>query len=169
MSQHDAFPVRPQDTSGTSPGEEWTSRALELLKEGRKVMRLRPEPAVSEAARGMPAVMQALIEEDRPMSPSELARKSGLSDARIANILRALEKRGYVERRGCEHDRRRVEVLVTEKGRDVEARHFEEALDIIARFLEELGPEDTEALVRVTRRVGEVMEARRAEGRQVRL
>ena len=167
MTQHDAFSGLMRDASASSPSEEWLARALELLREGRKVMSLRPEPTVSEATRGMPAVMQALIEEGHPMSPSELARKAGVSDARIANTLRALEKRGYVERRGCEHDRRRVEVLVTEKGYEVASKHFEECLDLIARFLEELGPEDTESLVRVVGRIGEVMEARRAEGRQV--
>ena len=167
MTQHDAFSGLMRDASATPPSEEWLARALELLREGRKVMSLRPEPTVSEATRGMPAVMQVLIEEGHPMSPSELARKAGVSDARIANTLRALEKRGYVERRGCEHDRRRVEVLVTEKGYEVASKHFEECLDLIARFLEELGPEDTESLVHVVGRIGEVMEARRAEGRQV--
>lgn len=56
---------------------------------------------------------------------------------------------------------------MTEKGYEVASKHFEECLDLIARFLEELGPEDTESLVHVVGRIGEVMEARRAEGRQV--
>lgn len=50
------------------------------------------------------------------LTPSELADRALASSARIANILRALEAKGWVEREHSKTDRRRVHVIVTDKG-----------------------------------------------------
>lgn len=146
---------------------EWRELATELLEVGAQMSRMRPEHKVSDAARGMPVVMRTLFEAKGPMSPGELARSVGVSDARIANTLRALEERGLVERRASEHDRRRVEVSLTELGREEARERGEEFLDIVGSFLQEMGEEDARDLLRIFGRIRDVMISRRAEGRQV--
>lgn len=147
--------------------EELRALARELFAQGAQMMRLRPNVDVRDSVRGLPAVMTALCETDEPLSPSELARITGVSDARIANILRVLEERGCVLRRASVGDRRRVEVLATERGRAEESRRRAAGERFVMEFLDELGIDDARDLVRVISRVNEVMVDRRAEGRDV--
>lgn len=146
---------------------EYRLWARELLKLSVDMRRQRPAPEISQGMRGMPMVMRVLLDADGPPSPGQIARAAGVTDARIANTLRALEQRGYIRREPSEHDRRRVEVIVTEEGRRRASEHFDELLDLVGGFLEELGERDTRDLIRILGHIGQVMEARRREGRQV--
>ena len=69
-----------------------------------------------QALGGEMAVMRALMRAGGSLTPSELADRAWVSSARIANILRALEAKGWVEREHSKTDRRRVHVTVTDKG-----------------------------------------------------
>lgn len=146
---------------------EYRLWARELLKLSADMRRLRPTTEISQGMRGMPMVMRVLLDADGPLSPGQIARAAGVTDARIANTLRALEQRGYIRREPSEHDRRRVEVIVTEEGRRRASEHFDELLDMVGGFLEELGERDTHDLIRILGHIEQVMEARRREGRQV--
>ena len=161
-SENDEREARGAENDGY---REWTR---ELLRFGNDIGRMRPAPELSSNMRGMPMVMRALLVAKAPMSPSELARAAGVTDARIANILRTLEQKGLVTRTPAEHDRRRVEVSVTEKGREVSRRHFDEALVMVEDFLREMGEQDARDFVRVVGRVRDVMATRREEGREFR-
>lgn len=145
--------------------EELSSLAAQLFDEGARMMRLRPNVQVSDAVRGLPAVLTALCEVEVPLTAGDLARLTGLTSARIANILKALEAKGFIERRTAADDRRRVEVMATPLGREEEASRRKMGERFVMEFLDELGLEDARDLVRVLRRVNEVMVDRRAEGR----
>ena len=104
------------------------------------------------------AVMRALMLAGGSLTPSELADRAWVSSARIANILRALEGKGWVEREHSKTDRRRVHVTVTDKGRqdlEIKRREFE---DRTAAFLEQLGETDTQEMVRLLRRANEIID-----------
>ena len=158
---------------GAKPGpatpepDEFHALARELMARGCRFARFRPQHDVSASIRGLPAIMQVLLEADGPVSPGELARRTGVSDARVANALRTLEERGFVERRAAREDRRRVEVTLAEAGREDIARHSSEAERHVADLLREMGPDDARDLVRVFGRALEVMARRRREGRQM--
>jgi len=137
------------------------------MAQGCRFARFRPQHDVSASTRGLPAIMRVLLEADGPVSPGELARRTGVSDARVANALRTLEERGFVERRAAREDRRRVEVTLAEAGREDIARHSSEAERHVADLLREMGPDDARDLVRVFGRALEVMARRRREGRQM--
>ena len=145
--------------------EELRALSARLFEEGVRMMRLKPMPRIRDSVRGLPEVMRILCMSGRPMSPSELARKSGVTDARIANILKALESRGLIERRPGEHDRRRVVVSVTDYGRAQERARAQEGSRFLIDFLSELGLDDARELVRIIARVNEVIERRHEEGR----
>ena len=102
--------------------------------------------------------MAALMLAGGSLTPSELADRAWVSSARIANILRALETKGWVEREHSKTDRRRVHVTVTDKGRqdiEIKRREFE---DRAAAFLEQLGETDTQEMVRLLRRANEIID-----------
>ena len=101
-----------------------------------------------QALGGEMAVMRALMRAGGSLTPS----------ARIANILRALEAKGWVEREHSKTDRRRVHVTVTDKGFqviEIKRREFE---DRTAAFLEQLGETDTQEMVRLLRRANEIID-----------
>lgn len=111
-----------------------------------------------KALGGEMAVMRALILAGGSLTPSELADRAWVSSARIANILRALEAKGWVEREHSKTDRRRVHVTVTDKGfhdLEIKRREFE---DRTAAFLEQLGETDTQEMVRLLRRFNEIID-----------
>lgn len=111
-----------------------------------------------KALGGEMAVMRALMLAGGSLTPSELADRAWVSSARIANILRALEAKGWVEREHSKTDRRRVHVTVTERGRldlEIKRREFE---DRAAAFLEQLGEADTNELVRLLRRTNQIID-----------
>ena len=101
---------------------------------------------------------KALMLAGGSLTPSELADRAWVSSARIANILRALEAKGWVEREHSKTDRRRVHVTVTDKGfqdLEIKRREFEERT---AAFLEQLGETDTQEMVRLLRRANEIID-----------
>lgn len=111
-----------------------------------------------KALGGEMAVMRALMRAGGSLTPGELADRAWVSSARIANILRALEAKGWIERKHSKTDRRRVHVTVTDKGRqdlEIKRREFE---DRAAAFLEQLGEEDTNELVRLLRRTNQIID-----------
>ena len=113
---------------------------------------------VDQAMSGEMAVMRALMLAGGSLTPSELANRAWVSSARIANILRTLEAKGWVEREHSKTDRRRVHVTVTDKGRqdlEIKRREFE---DRTAAFLEQLGETDTQEMVRLLRRLNEIID-----------
>ena len=147
--------------------EELGRLSTRLFEEGVRMMRLKPMPRMRDSVRGLPEVMRILCRSERPMSPGELARVSGVTDARIANILKVLESRGLIERRPGERDRRRVVVSVTDYGRAQERVRAQEGRRFLIDFLSELGLDDARELVRLLARVNEVIERRREEGRDL--
>ena len=144
--------------------DEFRALARRLTAQGFELSTLRPHYEATSSLRGMPAVMRVLMEEGGPVSPGEIARRTGVTDARIANALRALEERGLVERHPSEHDRRRVEVSLTDAGRESVRDHARGAARFVTGFLVELGLDDARDLVRLLDRMLEVIRARRARG-----
>ena len=152
-------------TEGVEPPDDlYRELAKRLARQGVELGRLRPAHELSASTRGLPAVMGALVEAPGPLSPGELARKTGVTDARIANALRVLEARGLVRRSPSPVDRRRVEVTLTDLGRAFVHDHTLAAERLIADFLSELGEDDARDLVRLLDRVLEVLHGRRERG-----
>ncbi len=91
-------------------------------------------------------------------SPSDLSRFFQISTARVANILRGLERRGWIERRPAGGDGRRITVTITEAGQAVADEHTARMRRDIRRLLEALGDKDAETLLRLVRRLAELLQ-----------
>lgn len=118
---------------------------------------------MDNAMGGEMAVMRALLLAGGILTPSELADRAWVSNARVANILKALEQKGWIEREHSKEDRRRVIVTITDKGRadiDIKRREFEGRT---AAFLEQLGEEDTRDMVRLLRRTNQIIDSNHKE------
>lgn len=111
-----------------------------------------------QALSGEMAVMRALMLAGGSLTPSELADRAWVSSARIVNILRALEAKGWIVREHSTTDRRRVHVTVTDKGRQGVETKRRELEDRTAAFLEQLGEADTQEMVRLLRRANQIID-----------
>ena len=70
-----------------------------------------------------------------PLSPGQLARRQRVTPAVITGLLDRLEQRGYVRREADPEDRRRLRLVLTERGQEV-SQEVRQALaaDIAAQF-----------------------------------
>lgn len=119
-----------------------------------------------EGRGGEVAVLRALVIAGGTLTPSELADRAWVSNARVANILRALEHKGLVERKHSQNDRRRVNVSLTQAGEaEIQAkqRDFENHAEA---FLEQLGEEDTQEMVRLLRRANQIIDKNHERSRE---
>ena len=122
------------------------SDGSEMLEVLRKFYYMRTPMQLLGFVQGEKRVLTFLKNSGGDVLPGNIAASLDMTAARIAGILRSLEKKGMILRREDENDRRRVLVNITESGAEY-IRLGEEALrkklDETARVL---GKEKTEAL-----------------------
>lgn len=106
-----------------------------------------------QLAYGESLALLLLLRHGAPVHPRELSREMDVSTARVAAVLKHLESRGLLHRSPDDRDSRQVQVTLTEAGRqEILARHAA-VTGSFAAMLEALGPEDTEALLRIARKL----------------
>lgn len=75
--------------------------------------------------------------------PSEIAKYTNTSTARVATILNNLEEKHMITREISRTDRRKILVAITDKGRRRAVEIKQEGCSKIARIFEEMGEEKT--------------------------
>lgn len=88
-------------------------------------------------------IKNAQMEKHPISSPSELSDNLGISRPNMTGILNSLEKKGYLTRELCPDDRRKLLIVLTEKGEKVACEKFEAFWDIIQYVSDRLGPEES--------------------------
>ncbi|HIW74755.1 MAG TPA: MarR family transcriptional regulator [Firmicutes bacterium] len=108
---------------------------------------------LSALERGTFSALNYLAAHREGVHPKELSEKMGISSARVAALLNHMEREGLAARTTDPGDHRQILVLVTEAGERLNRDRTEEAVDIMARAFEELGPEEAEAFLRINRKL----------------
>ena len=90
-----------------------------------------------------------LVLHENAAYPKELSRGMAVSSARVAALLNHLERQGLIRRAPDPADSRQVIVSLTEAGLMEIRRKREEIIQAAMQILEELGPEDAKALLRI--------------------
>lgn len=94
------------------------------------------------------------------LTPTQIAERSYLSSARTANVLRALESKGWIRREHDTADRRRVTVTLTETGEEERARRRDQMDAEAGEFLRQLGAHDASEAIRILKRCNEILSTR---------
>lgn len=94
------------------------------------------------------------------LTPTQIAEHSYLSSARTANVLRALESKGWIRREHDTADRRRVTVTFTEAGEEERARRRAQMDAEAGEFLRQLGAQDASEAIRILKRCNEILNTR---------
>ncbi len=151
-----------------APTDEQRALAHELFEQFAHLGHL-VKPNVRNASHGAMSVVRTLhladVAGEEPLTPSVIAERSRLTPARVANVLRALEKKGWVRREHATDDRRRVTVTLTETGEAERARRRSEVEEQAAVFFSRLGNEDAREAVRILTRCTEILQEAQGEER----
>ena len=111
---------------------------------------------VSEIARGEGAVLIYLMDGHEGANASEISQQFDINSSRVAAVLNALSKKGYIQRVVDAQDKRKIKVFITEQGRVFAQQRREEIEDYFQKMLEILGEEDTKEYLRLCCKVNQI-------------
>lgn len=112
---------------------------------------------VEESQKGVGFILRYLVKSDGEVIAGDFAREMNVSTARIAALLKTMEKNGWVTRHNSSSDARRTVVAVTPAGRGRAGEIREQILQKIELLLEKVGKEDLEEFIRISHRIKEAM------------
>ena len=135
------------------PSPELDELAREMLEMNLSFSKQISQVASFLAATGEYGVLYCLYLEGRAFSAGELAERMGLTPGRIANVLKALEKKGFVCREQDPEDRRRIHVTLTETGGQYIGSLCAEADKVYRALVESIGQTDTREFIRITKKI----------------
>ena len=104
-------------------------------------------------ASGEYSILYLLYHEPEPHSAGEFADRLDLTPGRVANVLKALEKKKLIERKKDPADGRRIMVTLTASGKDCVSKTYDQAAEVYHDLIEEIGEEDTREFLRITKKI----------------
>lgn len=116
-----------------------------------------PHEEVSAAMRGEMAVLRLLEDEARALTAGEISRLLRMTTSRIAAVLGALEKKALIVRSPDERDKRRIRVILTQKGQVLCRTKRQKVACDVSFALSQLGEHDAREFVRLMKRVHDLM------------
>lgn len=113
---------------------------------------------IDESQRGIGFVLDYLWESDHEVIAGDLARELGVSTARIAALLRKMEKNGLIVRYRSSADARQTVVEITEAGSAYVDKMKEQMLSKMELLLEKVGKDDMEEFIRISHKIKEAFD-----------
>ena len=121
----------------------YEEKAKELLNFNMMAKQSKMSDNLHKMARGEAIMLECLAHSDNGLMPNEIAK--------------AVEKKGYIQRISLEGDRRKVNIVLTDIGWDAVKGRRERMLKGVVAYLERLGEEDTENLLRILEKTRTIM------------
>ncbi len=97
-----------------------------------------------------------VIDEHDALDPTEIAERSCLLLPSLTRILQTLVDKGYINRMPHPTDGRRLQITITQEGRDFLASNMAESERIMAGFQKHLGNEKLETLLDLLNQLDDV-------------
>jgi len=107
-------------------------------------------------ASGEYSILYILYHEPDSHTAGEFAERLDLTPGRVANVLKALEKKNLIERKKDPADGRRILVTLTAHGREYVSQTYRQASEVYHDLIEEIGEDDTREFLRITRKILQV-------------
>lgn len=101
---------------------------------------------------------------DKPATPSQLSEELGVTKGRITAIINSLTRKDMVRLEKVDGDRRKVDVRITEKGKNYIDEKLASTNAFLRSFIDKIGGKDAEELMRILNRTVEVMRDEHIEG-----
>jgi DNA-binding MarR family transcriptional regulator len=122
--------------------KEFGKRVINIHRYLRRVKNSLP---VSESQ----SFVLTLLMDKRPWRISDLAVAEGVRVPSITELVSRMERQGLVSKSDASGDLRGVEVLITEKGRELMQNHLRQYVELMTRRLGQLTNEEKEAILNV--------------------
>lgn len=101
---------------------------------------------------------------DKPATPSQLSEELGVTKGRITAIINSLTRKDMVRLEKVDGDRRKVDVRITEKGKNYIDEKLASTNAFLRSFIDKIGRKDAEELMRILNRTVEVVRDEHIEG-----
>lgn len=106
---------------------------------------------------------------DHPKKMSEIAKIMSVTTGTLTTAVNSLEKKGYVQRRRSEQDKRVVHMVLTKRGELAYRHHERFHQDMIAFILEHVSEEESQVLQRALERLMGYFQQKYDEKNQVKI
>ncbi|MCH5195554.1 MAG: winged helix-turn-helix transcriptional regulator [Oscillospiraceae bacterium] len=113
---------------------------------------------IDESRRGIGFVLVYLEESDHEVIAGELSRELNVSTARIAALLKSMEKNGLILRERSVSDARHTVVKITQAGIDYVEKLKEQILSEMEFLVEKVGKEELEEFIRISQKIRKALE-----------
>lgn len=134
------------------------SEAEELMEKFRLCAPKKFFSSVEETERGTGFILAFLDREKGEVIAGDIAREMNVTTARVAALLRNMEKNGLILRENSSEDARCTVVRITGKGTDFISRKKAALLKKTELLIEKVGRKDLEEFIRISHKIREVME-----------
>lgn len=113
---------------------------------------------IDESQKGIGFVLVYLQEANHEVIAGDLARELGVSTARIAALLRKMEKNGLIVRYRSAEDARQTVVQITQEGSAYVDKMKEQMLIKMELLIEKVGRKDLEEFIRISHKIKETFD-----------
>ncbi|MCH5344351.1 MAG: MarR family transcriptional regulator [Acetatifactor sp.] len=113
---------------------------------------------VDECQRGTGFILAYLEEVSGEVIAGDLARELNVSTARIAALLKTMEKNELIIRYQSATDNRQTVVEITQKGIDYSAAMKKQILEKAELLLEKVGKEELDEFIRISMKIKEALD-----------
>ena len=113
---------------------------------------------IDESQKGIGFVLVYLQEADHEVIAGDLARELNVSTARIAALLRKMEKNGFISRYHSAADARQTVVEITPSGSEYVDKMREQILMKMELLIKKVGKEDIEEFIRISQKIKEAFD-----------
>lgn len=132
---------------------DYNELAVKLVNMRASMPQVKMEREMSHMARGEVLALNYIIANGNKVYPKNMSKALMLTTARIAAMLKSLEKQGLVTRTPDPYDSRQVIVELTEQGIATVEERRNAMIRSVAKMLEALGEEDAQAYVRIQQKL----------------
>lgn len=113
---------------------------------------------IDESQKGIGFVLVYLQEANHEVIAGDLARELEVSTARIAALLRKMEKNGLIVRYRSAEDARQTVVQITQEGSAYVDKMKEQMLIKMELLIEKVGRKDLEEFIRISHKIKETFD-----------
>lgn len=132
---------------------DYSALANELLGVRANLLQVPASQQLSHMVKGEMFVLNYLITHKSIVHPKELSEKMAVTTARIASLLNHMEGKRLIWRYTDPEDSRQVVVVLTDEGKKAIQSVRAKVISYVSAMLEDLGPEDAEAYIRIQKKI----------------
>ena len=100
-------------------------------------------------------ILDSIVQGGNLMKMSDISAYFNVTPAAVSQMMRSLEKNNWIERVILENDRRSVYIKASKLGMEVIEKNEQHVTEKLVEFIEILGEDDSQALIRILEKCGE--------------